>query len=201
MSYKYDVFISYRRYGLWPKWVEEHFLPLFKHWLGEEHGKNVKIVWDGNLETGNDWPPDLAEKLAASRTLVPLLSRQYFNSVWCKTELGLMYARESMCGLTGGQQPKRLIVPAIIHDGEDLPKSIRVIQAAELQDCANVLLAPNSPTREELSTRIRSWVPDVVKAIRRAPKHDPCWTELSINEFRRLFEVPKAKQGTLPSFG
>jgi hypothetical protein len=201
MPYKYDVFISYRRYGLWPQWVKEHFLPIFQHWLGEELGKNVRICWDGNLETGNDWPPDLGDKLAASRTLVPLLSRQYFNSAWCKTELALMCARESRCGLIGGQLHKRLIVPAIIHDGEYLPQYVRVIQAAKLQDCANVLVAPESPTLEDLSNRIRSWVPDVVKAIRRAPKHDPHWTELSIDQFKRLFEVPKAKQGFLPRFG
>lgn len=201
MPYAYDVFISYRRHAQWPLWVERHFVPIFEHWLGEELGQNVKIFWDNGLETGYDWPVELGFKLASSRVLVPLLSRQYFNSLWCRTELALMCARENAYGLGGKSRPERLIVPAILHDGDDLPHEIRIIQAAKLQECSNVSLADNSPKREMLSDKIRAWVPDVVKAIQRAPEHDPAWVELAADELLKLFQMPEAKQVTLPTLG
>lgn len=201
MPYEYDVFISYRRHAQWPPWVERHFVPIFEHWLGEELGRDARIFWDKNLETGYDWPIELGIKLASSRVLVPLLSRQYFNSLWCRTELALICAREDTCGLGGKITSERLIVPAILHDGEDMPHQIRMIQAARLQECSNVSLADNSPRREMLSDKIRAWVPDVVKAINRAPEYDPAWIALAVDEFLRLFQVPEAKQATLPTLG
>lgn len=198
MSYEWDVFLSYRRFGLWPVWVGKRFFPLFNHWLGEELGRNARVFWDADLETGSTWPVALATKLATSRVLVPLWSRQYFNSTWCKTEFALMCAREEMCGFSPHQE-SRLIVPAILHDGDDFPPSAREIQAARLQEYSNVLVADNSQTLEELSDQIRNWVPDVVVAIERAPAFDASWQTLAVNRFMAEFEVPKAKQVELPS--
>jgi hypothetical protein len=33
MAYRYHIFLSYRRYGEWPQWVENIFLPIFTHYL------------------------------------------------------------------------------------------------------------------------------------------------------------------------
>jgi len=80
MDYEYDVFLSYRRFGLWPTWVEEKFLPLFCHWLGEELGGNVRVFFDkSTIETGQEWPLVLGKGLAQSCVLVALWSRTYFN--------------------------------------------------------------------------------------------------------------------------
>src|SRR5438309_10022485 len=105
MAYEYDVFISYRRYGKWPCWVKEKFLPLFNLWLSAELGHDARVTLDEQIEAGVDWPIDLGQKLARSKLLVPLLSRQYFSSRWCVTELAHIYAREQQCGFGTPETP------------------------------------------------------------------------------------------------
>jgi len=203
MAYEFHVFLSYRRHGEWTQWVKEKFLPLFLHWLGEELGENAQVFFDQRiLEAGKLWPQESAYALARSRVLVPLLSRQYFNSEWCKTELAHMCARETISGMRKAQPPKSLIVPAVLHDGNDFPKHVSAIMPTYLQDCANVRTAKDSPTEEELSKRIRdSLVPSVVCAIHRAPGYDPYWENLAVSEFLRVFNVSPPKQKMLPSLG
>jgi TIR domain-containing protein len=195
IEYEYDVFLSYRRYGQWHRWVKDTFSPMFEHWLGEELGADPRIFWDDRIESGSDWPQALGYALARSRVLVSLFSRQYFYSRWCKLELTLMYAREHECGFgPAADSPDRLIVPALIHDGEDLPPDARRIQAAELQDCADPFMGKDSPKQEKLSDCIKLWTPDVRRAIERAPKYDPAWRTLAVDRFVRLFEMPAAEQ-------
>jgi len=202
MSYKYHVFLSYRRYELWPDWVNNIFLPIFKHWLGEEMGEDVDIFIDVQIETGVPWPEKLGAALAGSQVLVPLLSRQYFNSNWCKTELASMDARQAVCGFSGGQCHQGLIVPAIIHDGKDFPESVKKIQGAKLQEVTNVRMVNDGITAEKLSEKIRAWVPDVVKAINRAPEYDPAWQKIAIDEFIQQYNgIPPSMQTTVPHFG
>ena len=61
MPYEYDVFLSYRRYGEWPQWVNTVFRPLFDHWLGEEY-PGVEFFIDYEIETGDSWPQRLQER-------------------------------------------------------------------------------------------------------------------------------------------
>lgn len=194
MSYQFDVFISYRRHGAWPTWVADCFLPVFMHWLGEELGRTANVFYDVTLETGHDWPIELGNALASSRILIPLFSRQYFNSNWCKTELALICARERLCGLPTILRPQRLIVPAIIHDGDEIPQAVRSIQAAKLQEYSNAFMTPKSASMEDLSNKLCQWIPDVAKAIKRAPEHDESWIQLAVNEFLKIFDVPETRQ-------
>lgn len=95
---------------------------------------------------------------------------------------------------------QRLIVPAFIHDGKDIPHFIKGINAASLQDYANVRMARDSVTEEKLSSLIRAWAPDISKAIQAAPPFDASWVDLAIEEFIALFnEVPAPKQRVAPS--
>jgi hypothetical protein len=197
--YKYHVFLSYRRHKEWPQWVENIFLPIFEHWLGEELGKDVQIFRDVQIETGMPWPERLGEALASSRVLVPLLSRQYFNSHWCQTEFALMKAREAKFNLGEDECANGLIIPAIIHDGDDFPDEVKRIQSAKLQDFTNIRMAKHSLTEEKLSEKIRSWVPDVVKAIQCAPPYNPTWQQLAIDQFIQQFKISMSQQTTVPS--
>lgn len=200
-DYEYDVFISYRRRGEWPQWVKEKFLPLFDHWLGEELGYDCRIYIDQNMETGISWPFDLAYALSHSKVLVPLWSKGYFHSAWCKAELAHMLAREEKCHLRTPIMPGGLIIPAIIYDceGEDRPHCISHITSLGIQDCTNVRMAPGSATEEELSLKIRNWVPSVANAIRSAPPYNPEWVKLTADKFLKLFEFPEPQQIQLPS--
>jgi len=199
MAYEYHVFLSYRRHGEWPEWVSTVFYPIFSHWLGEELGEDAEIFFDQNMEAGVPWPTNLGHALAHSRVLVPLLSRQYFNSHWCKAELSHMLARQKSFGLDASR--RGLIVPATIHDGQDLPSCVAQITRVRLEDYANIRLAKNSPTEEELSRRICNWVPDIAKAIHAVPECDPEWRHLAIEEFLKLLATPQSKQRKIPSLG
>ncbi|MBC6417354.1 MAG: toll/interleukin-1 receptor domain-containing protein [Prochloron sp. SP5CPC1] len=104
MTYKYDLFLSYRNYGRWRDWIESHFLPNLKQYLGEDLGHSMvdpqtsqpKIFYDkNNLSGGQRWPKELKRAVLSSRVLVPLFSRQYFGSPSCRKELAYMLAKET----------------------------------------------------------------------------------------------------------
>ncbi|SDZ75620.1 TIR domain-containing protein [Thiothrix caldifontis] len=199
MTYEYDVFLSYRRYGMWPRWVSGIFLEIFKHWLGEELGRDVTIFFDQDMETGTNWPSRLANAHAKSRVLVPLWSHQYFTSDWCLTELSLMRAREEQCGFSSRENPKGLIIPAIIHDCEDLPSDIKCIQSISLHGYTNPLITINSPTAEKLSDAISDrWAKDIAHAINSAPEYDASWLNLSHEKFKATYSRNNAKQTQVP---
>lgn len=197
-DYDYDVFVSYRRHGLWLPWVQSNFEPLFRHWLGEELGRPARVFIDYITPAGNTWPLGLAKALATSKSMVCLLSRTYFSSTWCVTEFGQMRAREEKLGLRVPARPDGLIVPATLHDGDSFPSEVRVIQQAQLQAYANTRMAPNSPRAEELERAIRAWVPDVAAAIGRAPVFDPTWIGMAARRFIAAVETPSPTQLTVP---
>ncbi len=198
MSYKYDVFVSYRRHCEWPVWVKDIFLPLFNHWLGEELGRVADVFVDYQIEAGDSWPQRLGSCLGGARVLVALFSRQYFNSPWCQRELQHMLWREQACGLRTAQHPGGLIVPAHIHDGEDFPRQVRHIQAAHLQAFTNVRLSRGGVTEERLSEEIRTWVPSIAHAIRSAPDCDPDWTERAATALLNEFDAATPAQTSPP---
>jgi TIR domain len=198
MAYDWDVFLSYRRFGEWPSWIAKHFQRLLYHWLGEELGEAPRIFVDVEvIEVGFDWPATLAAGLATSKTMVALWSRQYFSSRWCRAELSQMLARERACGV---QSHGRLILPAVIHDGEDIPHDLRRIQHLPLQSLSNPRITSDSPTGERLSDAIAGWAPAVKAAIERAPPWDATWHQLAVEEFDHLFR-DQGQQTSVPSLG
>ncbi|NEZ55824.1 toll/interleukin-1 receptor domain-containing protein [Adonisia turfae] len=202
MGYEYHVFLSYRRHGEWPDWVNQTFLPLFKHYLGEELGEELKVFYDiESIPTGVSWPKKLGDALARSCILVPLFSKQYFISPWCQLELANMLAREEKTGFGTAQRPERLIIPARIHDGQYFPRFIGDIQCACLEHCSNVRLARNSLRGEELTELIQKWVPDVASAVERAPEYNSEWHQLAIDEFMKKFDAQKPRQRKIPRLG
>jgi len=193
MNYEYDIFVSYRR-GQWDNWVSRIFLPILVHWVGTELGRDVSIFLDVQIETGTVWPAILTKTLAKSCVLVPLLSRTYFHSRWCQIELAYMIAREAKYGHSG------LIIPAIIHGGDDFPYVMKKMQCLNLQDVASPFISYGSRTHEKLSEKIRVWAPYVANAIMQVPPYDPAWRQLAIDEFIEQLNIPSSKQITLPYF-
>lgn len=191
-DYTWHVFLSFRHWEEWPVWVQRHFDPLFRLYLGEELGFEPKVFVDWQKHKAGDWPTELGLALARSRVLVPLLSRMYFNSAWCTTEYELMRKREERCKLP-------LIVPAIIHDGQDLPDHARRRYAVELAQYANPRMTRDSPRGEMLADLIAGWVPTVADAISAAPPHDPAWEHDHVKAMDRTFV--ESQQRSLPSWG
>jgi hypothetical protein len=199
MSYQFDAFVSYRRHGEWPDWVRDIFMPLFSHWLGEELGQEARIFVDYQIETGDSWPQRLGKSLGETRVLVALFSRQYFASPWCNRELQHVLLREQACGFRTAQNPRGLIVPASIHDGEGFPHQVQHIQAAQLQPFTSVRLSKGSLRAEQLDDEIRTWVPSVAHAIQSAPVWDPNWTEQAVAAFVEQFDATAPAQTSAPS--
>ena len=132
MSYKYDIFISYRRDDETRGWIKKHLVPLVKLHVGQELTRHVTVFYDENLETGTSWPPQLGARLAESRILIALWSKDNFYSAWCSKEMEAMLAHEKYAKLRTVSNPRGLIVPFVIHDGEDFPGSLSHIQRLEI---------------------------------------------------------------------
>ena len=201
MSYLYDVFISYRRYGRWSEWVRERFMEIFDLYLAEELGCPPNIYIDDKIAEGNAWPHDLARALARSKVLVALWTPLYFNSRWCISELAHMHAREQQCGFRNREHPEGLIVPATLHDGDDFPSQAKIIQMADLRDCAKPWAVRDGQVIQDLAQRICAWTPQVARAIRHAPAFDPTWQDLAFDSFMDLFAKMALEQTILPSLG
>jgi len=188
MAYQYDVFLSYRRSNDWPRFVEKHFFPKFKHWLDAALGRTSEIFFDvHDIETGDAWPYKLANGLAHSKTMVCLWSREYFSSKWCALELTQMLARRK--SFEGSSGPLPLILAVVIHDSENLDHSLADIQRFTLQDYSNPWIAEGSPTAERLSVEIERLARDVADALAQVPAYDAAWPGLVTAEFMRLFDT------------
>ena len=95
-NYEYDIFISYRRRGNIPSWVENVLKPELVGHLDALLDDHVRIALDvGILETGSDWPSALSDAHLKSKIFLVVLSANYFRSGWCASEWKNAVARES----------------------------------------------------------------------------------------------------------
>jgi hypothetical protein len=188
MTYQYDVFVSYRRTNDWPRYVEKLFYPMLQHWLDTTLGRASPVYLDVRLkETGQSWPHKLAEALSASKVMVCLWSKEYFDSDWCRAELSHMLARRAH--VAGDAAPPPLILAVLIHDGEDLQNDpdLGDIQQFALQHLSNPWMTEGSSSAEQLSAELRLLAEDIEKAIGQVPNFDPDWLGLARDEFLTLF--------------
>jgi hypothetical protein len=175
MAYEWDVFLSYRRSNDWPRFVERQFLPKFRHWLDTVLGHAANIFVDVHeIETGDDWPYELAYGLAHSKIMVCLWSAEYFTSKWCALELTQMLARRMSLADSSGRLPP-LIIAALIHDSNDLARELRRIQQFPMQDYSNPWIADGSLTEERLSVEIEKLARHVGRALKHVPGYDESW--------------------------
>ena len=93
-----------------------------------------------------------------------------------------------------------LVVPVVIHDGQDIPEKLQAIQSLPLQTLSNPRMTKDSATGEELSEKIRAWVPDVKLAIESAPQWHQEWVGLATEDFQNLFKA-RQRKARVPSLG
>jgi hypothetical protein len=75
----------------------------------------------------------------------------------------------------------------------------KLFEPDNTQQYTNVRLSERSRTEEMLSTEIRNWVPDIARAIDRAPAFDPKWIKLAVAQFLTQFDGPGPTQMVPPS--
>jgi hypothetical protein len=200
-DYEYDVFISYRRAGNAQHWVEEHFAPTLEDCLATEMVNAPRLFFDQQLEIGTTWPPDLGAKLANSRMLLSLWSKNYLSSLWCTMELAHMLAREEECGLRSATNPSGLVVIGVINDGEKMPADLGAIQKFEISNFFNTRMRKDSEAAADLEAALRSHAPTLAQIIENAPKFQPAWTAAAASRFFKAFKQTVApSQDVPPSF-
>lgn len=199
-DYLYDVFVSYKRDSETRNWIEKHFRPLLHLRVRQEIGRETRIFIDDQLETGASWPMQLGACLGRSRILIALLSKDYFSSEWCVLEMALMLAREQQTNLRTSSNPRGLVIPVVIHDGEEFPTALGDIQRIEIQSCFNVRMAVDSRRAEELDAILAKEARVIARAIESAPSCQNEWAVRSAQEFYdRLFRS-MPEQRALPRF-
>lgn len=204
MSYEYDIFISYKRdaNGQTLRWIKQHFEPLLALRVEQElGGGSVRIFYDEALESGASWPHDLGAKLGRSKILIALWSKNYFSSKWCALEMSHMLAREKAAKMRTAANPGGLIVPAIIHDGDDFPDDLSHIQKFEVKRCFNPRMGVDSPRAEELDDILAHEAVAMAKAINAAPRWKKNWPKQAATAFfNALYQDAPASQDTRPRY-
>lgn len=191
MGYNWDVFISYRRDTIPQRWLEETFLPLFKHYLRESlGGREVNIYRDTEcIEGGANWRNNIKKALATSKCIVPILIPSYFHSDWCTKEIAVIYHRQKQLGLATINNPKSLIIPLKVRDGIFFSEKIKEIQ---ILDCNNYYRVGAGVESTDLYIKLQDklsvWIEDVALAINNAPDWNSDWLtddwlEISNQEF------------------
>jgi Trypsin len=117
-GYLHDVLISYPRNGEVERWVNSRFLGRFKEALQEQLGQQkVSYQPPGALPTTN-WDVPVSQAIRTSKTLLAVLSRQYFLQGICLAELESMIQRQVDEGMGTHSNPRRLVHAIVAHDCE-----------------------------------------------------------------------------------
>jgi hypothetical protein len=198
-DYEHHIFLSHRRSN--PdtvRWTRECFLRPLRSQLGQAI-PGLSIFFDEQIDQGASWPDALASAHARSRILVPVLSPDYFASDWCRLELALMCERERRLGYRTAADPRSLIFPVVINDGDRFPPDIRAIQNHPLQAHSNIDIQPKSPEQTALTESIRLWSESLITPLENPPPCDDAWATIAHDQFRDTFRIHTGVQTTVPS--
>jgi hypothetical protein len=177
VGYEFDIFLSYKRHPEARQWLVEHFQPLLEFHVELELGRRPGVFRDDqDIEAGDTWPAHLGRALGNSRVLVALWTRTYFHSEWCSRELSTMLAREQDERLRTPERPGGVIVPVVLHDCNQLPAEVAVLQHVVMPECFNVRMRRDSQLAETLAAHISTRLaPCVAAAIAAAPDWRAEW--------------------------
>lgn len=175
-GYKYDVFVSYSRYGTVRNWLLNHFYPRLVECLVDEMEDTPKMFLDKEMPRGVHWPSQLQEALQHSKILVAVLSAPYFRSKWCMTEWGSMQAREELLGLAGVQRPQGLIYPIRFADSNSFENEGRLRSWWDFKGLDN----PDKGFQESrdwhpFQQRVRECAQDLAELLKQVPPWRPDW--------------------------
>jgi hypothetical protein len=149
----------------------------------------VKVWTDKEIKPGESWPDKLAEAHARSRLFVPLLSRDYFDSGWCRLEWSLMIYRQNLCKLHCPSDPPVLIIPFVYDDGEHFPAEVQALQWVCIHEYRNPFVVKGSPTFERFTEFLMRECPRFEEALSTVPEFDPAWETVARRRFRELFRA------------
>jgi hypothetical protein len=201
-GYRFDIFLSYSRAESWPIFVDGHFLPILRHWVGAELGREVDVFVDTHeIGIGQRWPDELEMALAASRVMVSLWSRNYFYSDWCQRELAAILARAD--ALRDRSFPGDIIFPFAIHDcsDADIPDCVSQLQRTAIHEWADPFMHRRGGRRERLSSALKSAAPAVAAGVTASSPAGFAWPLPDYAEFLDRLRSPRRPLVPVPSLG
>ncbi len=167
MSYKYDVFFSYKRNQLTETWHNK-VVEQLEFWLNMEiQDRDVSIFYDReSIDIGDQWQSKIGEAIKHSRCIVAVLSPDYFKSKWCYAEILSFLKRQEV--LPGSPT---LILGARFHDGQSFPEKIKAIQQEDFSEYASVSDSFwDTRKAAEFGDRIKDFARVIANQIKNAPK-------------------------------
>lgn len=177
MSYRWDVFISYRRGGNVTDWVRYHFHPVLVKCLEDELDRQPQVFFDDRMEVGAYWPDELAEALRRTMYLVAVWSPPYFRSAWCVAEWQTMLAREKLLGVPRLGESRSLVYPVVFSDGDSFPAEARIVRSRLDLSRYGFPYQQFSKTESylEFHAKIKEIAVDLAKRFHSPPEWKPDW--------------------------
>ncbi|MCP2167244.1 TIR domain-containing protein [Goodfellowiella coeruleoviolacea] len=175
-GYKFDIFISYSRYGSVQKWLLNHFLRKLKECLADQIAPAPKVYVDREMPRGVHWSSSLKHALRYSKIMLQLLTPHYFESPWCMAEWRSMQEREKMLGLASLSLPQGLIYPILYSDSENFPLDGRMISWVDFKEFAH----PDPPFQTtgmfvDFHREVTKLATDLVQLLKQVPEWQPDW--------------------------
>ncbi|WP_025741734.1 toll/interleukin-1 receptor domain-containing protein [Aquimarina pacifica] len=167
MSYKYDVFFSYKRNQLTETWHNK-LVEQLEFWLNMEiQDRNVSIFYDKeSIEIGDEWKSKIGDAIRHSRCIVAILSPDYFKSTWCYAEILSFLKRQEIIEDSTG-----LVLGARFHDGHSFPEKVKAIQQEDFSDYASVSDSFwDTRKAAEFGDRIKEFARVIAHQIKNAPE-------------------------------
>lgn len=115
--------------------------------------------------------------------------------------MGHMLGREKTTGKRTGHNKYGLVIPAVIHDGQDFPSSLDYIQRMDIKSCYNTRILKNSKKAAKLSDLIDDHAEGIAVAIRTAPEWDCNWPREAADAFfSEFYKAEEPNQTEVPKF-
>ncbi|NTS41912.1 toll/interleukin-1 receptor domain-containing protein [Flavisolibacter sp. BT320] len=218
MSYKYDVFISYKWSGEYKEWVDKVFYPLILKYFISEYNENPTFKDIIDIPHGATADQVLKDAVTSSKCMIAVLSAPYFcKSIWCPTEFSAILHRQKQV-LNPSDSFKGLLFPVIftIFDQKTnkyvsslTNKCPRV--AALVENLTPLRLEEDkyfhlhnsfidSEAYGQLRMKVRRWLEEsVIPSIQEAPKwqpewRNPAWWDDPYNQFLQTIDCRQLKK-------
>ena len=120
MSYRHDIFVSYKWNGDVKTWVENVLVPIMENVLDEIKDRYLPgDIFHDVKQTlfGASVPEVLRDGVAHSKCMICVFTKNYFtNSYWCPAELSAMLRREDETEARNNDAHVGLVFPIIFVD-------------------------------------------------------------------------------------
>lgn len=146
-----------------------------------------RVFWDEQIDTGAAWPPHLADALARSKIVLPILSLNYFSSQWCKLELQLAIERKN--GLKSVPPYPGFVFPVSIEDESAYPPEVRELQCRSFRQFSCPILVRNSPDHSELGKELAKLKAEIIHRIESAPIFNPVFAQACTSAFKSKYQL------------